>query len=384
MKKIAVLGITGSIGLSVVEIVRKQPELFKITFATSHNNSDMLISLAEELQIADIALTGEDRNERANPILTGKTDKYNRNLYYGRREVLEILAAEEFDIVINAVSGSSGLIYTHRLLKNGQTVALANKESLVMAGHLFGDEISKKLLIPVDSEHSALMQILNGLTQREIRKVILTASGGPFRDLPILEFSNISPAEALKHPTWSMGAKITIDSATMFNKGLEVIEAHWLFNLPYHKLDAVIHPQSVVHSFVECSDGSILAQMSRPDMQLPILFALTYPEHIDSDLVKTNLTELPPLTFSAIDSIRYPLFKLAIEAGKTGGIMPTVLNAANEAAIKLFLESKISFSDIHRLAEQYLNKQEVLTNPDLETILGTNEKVYKEITGLYS
>ncbi len=373
MKNIAVLGLTGSIGLSVVEIVKKHPEQFNITFATSHNNYRDIQLLAEELSIDRIVMTSEnvaDKIKGGN--ITG----------YGQADVLEILATQKFDLVINAISGSAGLVYSYYALKNNQTLALANKESLVMAGHLFRERIRERQVIPIDSEHSALIQIMNGLTTREVRKMIITASGGPFRELPLSEFDSITPELALQHPTWSMGAKITIDSATMFNKGLEVIEAHWLFDLPYEKIDAVIHPQSIIHSFIECIDGSILAQMSNPSMQLPVLYALTYPEHIDSDF-RTSLIDLPPLTFAEIEPERYPLYTLVREAGMAGGIMPTILNAANEACIELFLQNKIRFTDIYRITEKHLGKQNNITDPDLETILSINEGVYSEIITQY-
>jgi len=375
MKKIAVLGLTGSIGLSVVEVVRKHPELFQITLATSHNNLEMMLSLANELHIKKIVLTGNN--------FTSAQIKQNEGSYSGCEEALNILKSEDFDLVVNAISGSAGLIYTYHTLRNNHTLALANKESLVMAGHLFSDKIKQKLVIPIDSEHSALFQLYRGLKQKEVRKVIITASGGPFRELPLNDFHNITPKQALQHPTWSMGAKITIDSATMFNKGLEVIEAHWLFQLPYDKITAVIHPQSIIHSLIECIDGSLLAQMSKPSMQLPILYALSYPDHIESDLVKTDLTDLPSLSFTKIDPQRYPIYQLARKAGQAGGIMPTILNAANEAAIKLFLEKKIPYLDIHRIAEENLNRRNNIDNPDLDTILDLNKRVFKDIITTY-
>jgi len=373
MKNIAVLGLTGSIGLSVVEIVRKHPDQFNITFATSHNNYRDMQQLAEELSIDRIVMTSEKVSEKMKDYIASGS---------GQADVLEILTSERFDMVINAIAGSAGLVYTYHALKNNQTLALANKESLVMAGHLFREKINERQVIPIDSEHSALLQIMNGLSTCEVRKMIITASGGPFRELPLSEFDSITPAQALQHPTWSMGAKITIDSATMFNKGLEVIEAHWLFDLPYEKIDAVIHPQSVVHSLIECIDGSILAQMSNPSMQLPILYALTYPDHLDSDF-QTSLIDLPPLTFTRIDPERYPLYTLVREAGQAGGIMPAVLNAANEACIELFLNNAIGFPDIYGISEKYLNKQVNITDPDLETILRINEEVYNEIISNY-
>ena len=375
MKKIAVLGLTGSIGLSVVEVVRKHPELFHINLATSHNNLDMMLSLAEELHIDKIVITGDN--------FKSASIKQNEGIFYGWEEALKILRSEEYDLVVNAISGSAGLIYTYHTLRANHALALANKESLVMAGHLFAEKIKQKLVIPIDSEHSALFQLFQGLKPEEIRKVIITASGGPFRELPLTDFPNITPEQALQHPTWSMGSKITIDSATMFNKGLEVIEAHWLFQLPYEKIRAIIHPQSIIHSLIESIDGSLLAQMSKPSMQLPILYALSYPDHLESDLVKTDLTDLPALSFSEIDPQRYPLYELARKAGQEGGIMPTIINSANEAAIKLFLDKKIAYQDIHRIAEENLNNRDNVVNPDLETILELNERVYKEVLTTY-
>lgn len=375
MKKIAVLGLTGSIGLSVAEVVRNHSQMFHIAFATSHNNHEEMLPLAEEFKIDKIVFTSEDiRSEIRNP---------GADIFFGKEEVLKILASEHFDVVINAISGSAGLQYTYYTLKSGHLLALANKESLVMAGHLFTDEIKNKRIIPIDSEHSALLQISQGLSAPDIRKIIITASGGPFRELPISEFANIRIQDALQHPTWSMGARITIDSATMFNKGLEVIEAHWLFGLPYEQIEAVVHPQSVIHSLIECSDGSIFAQLSEPSMQLPILYALSYPDHIESDLVKTNLVDLPALTFTAIEPERYPLFNLTREAGKEGGIMPTVLNAANEAAIELFLQSKISFPDISSIVQKHLERHSNIENPGMETILQVNQTVYESVLSSY-
>ena len=371
MKKIAVLGLTGSIGLSVVEVVRRHPGLFHIALATSHNNYETLLSLAKELNIEQIVITGNNSVKR--------DPDHGSNFFFGTDEVLRILAAEEFDVVINAISGSAGLIYSHQILKSDHLLALANKESLVMAGHLFTEKLKMNRVIPIDSEHSALFQIMQGLDPEEVGRVIITASGGPFRELPLEKFPLITPEQALKHPTWSMGAKITIDSATMFNKGLEVIEAHWLFDLPYRKIEAVIHPQSIVHSLVECTDGSLLAQLSNPSMQLPILYALSYPRHIESDLVKTRLTDLPPLTFSKIEPGRYPLYRLTRAAGEAGGIMPTVLNAVNEAAIKLFLAKRIAYPGIYHLVDQYLNKQKNIAHPDLETVLQVNETLFTEV-----
>jgi 1-deoxy-D-xylulose-5-phosphate reductoisomerase len=374
MKKIALLGITGSIGLSAVEVVKRHPDLFKIDLASSHNKEKELVALAEEIDIKNIVLTNNE---------TTSSTASERKVFRGEEELLRLLASEEFDIVINAVSGSSGLIYSYNILKHKHRLALANKESLVMAGHILTKMTDGQKIIPIDSEHSALIQLIDGLQRDDIAKLILTASGGPFRDLALESFSEITPEQALVHPTWDMGAKITIDSATMLNKGLEIIEAHWLFGIEYDKMTAVVHPQSFIHSFVECCDGSLLAQMSKPSMQLPILYALSYPRHIKSDVVKTNIFDHSGLTFHPLEKKRYPLFFLAVEAGKAGGIMPTVLNAANEAAIKLFLQKKIGFSQIHELAASCCQKFENISNPDIDTVLNTNESVYGYVLSLY-
>ncbi len=365
MKSIAIIGITGSIGLSTIDVVRKHPDKFKITLATSHNKVDQLKSLIKEFNIPQAVITNCKFNNK------------NKGIMYGQESLLQILEDEKFDVVINAVSGSAGLIYSYHILKNNHKLALANKESLVMAGHILTGMSSN--IIPIDSEHSALFQIMNGLKPNDVKKAILTASGGPFLDTPLNQFDHITPEQALQHPTWSMGNKITIDSATMFNKGLEAIEAHWLFGFDYSQIQAVIHPQSIVHSMIECQDGSILTQMSIPSMQLPILYALTYPHHIKSDLTKTNICDLPPLIFLPIEKTRFPLYYLTIEAGISGGLIPTALNAANEAAIKLFFEGKINFPQIYEIIDNYLNDFNNITDPDIDTILDANKYVFNEV-----
>ncbi|MCL2065736.1 MAG: 1-deoxy-D-xylulose-5-phosphate reductoisomerase [Candidatus Cloacimonetes bacterium] len=363
-KKIAVLGITGSIGESVVEIVKYHSEVFEIVFASANSNLKKLQSIAQELKIKNIFLT--DSQIKIDGV--GKAT-----------DLIRFIENEDYDILINAISGSAGLPYTIATIKQGKDLALANKESLVMAGHLVSDIVSKKgsKIIPIDSEHSAIFQVLHGHQKSELKNIHLTASGGPFRTLPYEDFQKIELKQVLKHPTWDMGTKVTIDSATMMNKGLEVIEAHWLFDIDYKNIQAIIHPQSIIHSIVEFVDGSMIAQMSIPTMQLPILYALTYPIHYPSDKIKTSLESLSALTFEPICKKRYPLFYLVCEAGKIGGIMPTVLNAANEKAIDMFLQGKISFVDISKIVEESLNKFENIENPDLDTIMNVNEIVRK-------
>jgi len=290
---------------------------------------------------------------------------------------------EDYDIALNAIAGSAGLRSTFAILQRGKPLALANKESLVMAGHLIKELKLSQPILPVDSEHSAIFQAIGMHPKSEIRKLHITASGGAFRDLPLAEFKNISPQQALKHPNWNMGAKVTLDSATMFNKALEVIEAHWLFGLPYDKISAIMHPQSVIHSLVEFIDGSFLAQLSVPDMKLPILYALSWPQRVDSQLVHTDLAKLSELSFREIEPQRYPLFFLGLEAAKTGGIHPTVMNAAVEAASQLFLRGHTSYLQIPELVENTLNKQVPISHPDLDTIIHVNQETYSQVMSRY-
>jgi len=373
-KKVAILGITGSIGTSAVEIVKQHSDLFEIVFASAHTQYPQLYEIAQKLHIQKIALSSIEKK-------VTRPDQ-NIRLYTGQAELLKLIAGEDYDILINAVTGSAGLPYTIGTLRAGRDLALANKESLVMAGHLINNLLENTQnppkLVPVDSEHSAIFQVLQGQDAHKVRYLHITASGGPFRTLPLCDFSKIDSKQALKHPTWSMGPKVTIDSATMINKGLEVIEAHWLFDMPYDKIKAIIHPQSIIHSLVEFIDGSMLAQMSTPTMKLPILYALTYPQRVSSQCVHTSLETLSALTFETIDPARYPLYYLAVDAGKAGGIMPTVLNVANEVAVEKFLRGEISFINIAEYVEKVLNEYDNISEPDLETILEVNKRVRNE------
>ncbi len=375
MKKIGILGITGSIGLSAIDVVRKHKDKFQIVLASANTNQKKLISLGKEFKITKLALT--DRNK--------KLDTIPKNLYLGQESLLKLIDECDCDIILNAVSGSAGLIYTNQIIESGKNLALANKESLVMGGHIFKEKIKKKniSILPVDSEHSAIFQAIGIKKTKDIASLIITASGGPFRTLDLEKFNKITPKQALNHPTWDMGAKVTLDSATMMNKALEVIEAHWLFDMPYHKIQSVIHPQSIIHSLVEFIDGSIIAQLSFPTMKLPILIALSYPDKIASNIVKTDITKLPSLTFEKIDPKRYPLIFLALEVGKKGGLYPTIMNAANEAAINLFIKNKIGFLNITDLIKFALEKFENINNPNIETILNTNKEVYHFILENY-
>jgi len=373
MKKIAVLGITGSIGTSTVEVVRAHPDKFQIVLATAHSNQKKLFALAKEFHIDHLVIT-------SNMVSSTASLFTEQRLLYGEDALMQLLSELDIDIVINAISGSAGLMASFTTIREEKDLALANKESLVLAGHLIKDllKTSKSRLLPVDSEHSAIFQCLSSHKTTEIRKIILTASGGPFRTLPLADFKDITVAKTLKHPTWSMGQKVTIDSATMMNKALEVIEAHWLFDVPYDRIEAVMHQHSIVHSFLQFADGSILAQLSNPTMKLPILYALTHPEHIEADVIKTNILDFPPLEFAPLKKERFPLYFLGRECGETGGLMPTIMNAVNEAAIKLFLAEKIHYTDIYRLIAAACEKEDNITNPNLETIISTNNEVHEK------
>ncbi|MEA2096986.1 MAG: 1-deoxy-D-xylulose-5-phosphate reductoisomerase [Candidatus Cloacimonadota bacterium] len=372
MKKIAILGITGSIGISTIEVVRQHPNEFEIVLASSNNNYSKLLEFAVEFNIPELVISNSALKQKIVDI------PKNSNLTFGEDELQRKIESVDCDIILNAISGSAGLRSSITTISKGTDLALANKESLVMAGYKMVEmlENSNTKLIPVDSEHSAILQAIGTSKPDEIRSIIITASGGPFRNLPLNEFENITLEDTLKHPTWDMGAKITIDSATMMNKGLEVIEAHWLFHKSYDDIKAVIHPQSIIHSFVEFVDGSIVAQLSFPTMQIPILYALTYPNHIKSTIHRTNIIDLPDLNFNELPVERYPLYDIALNAGIEGGILPTVLNASNEAAIDLFLDRKICFTYISKIVEKQINKFHNFQNPSIEEIININKDVY--------
>ncbi|MEA2104413.1 MAG: 1-deoxy-D-xylulose-5-phosphate reductoisomerase [Candidatus Cloacimonadota bacterium] len=371
-KKIVILGITGSIGKSALDVIRKHSDKYKIVLASSHNRYEDLLKISDEFNIPKIAVTNAIYQRKIN------TDK---QIYFGEDELLLVLDNLDYDILLNAVVGSAGLKYTLSGVRSEKIIALANKESLVMSGDIIDKLISQNnaKLIPVDSEHSAIMQCLLGVKDSaEIRKIILTASGGPFRNRPFEDFESITLADTLNHPTWNMGNKITVDSATMANKGLEVIEAHHLFKLPFEQIETIIHPQSIIHSFVEFVDGSILSQLSFPDMKIPIQLALSYPERIPATAKFTDISLLPDLTFEKMDYQKFPLLEIAYEVGKAGGIMPTVFNAANEAAVSLFLNGKIHFTEIMKIIETSLDISNIL-DPDIETILSINEEIKLKI-----
>ncbi|HNX38528.1 MAG TPA: 1-deoxy-D-xylulose-5-phosphate reductoisomerase [Candidatus Cloacimonadota bacterium] len=376
--KLALLGATGSIGSSTFSVLEETPELASISLATAHTDFNKLIALSHRFKIPVLCLTGINdpgTRDKIRCSVAGQT-----TVFFGEDELIRLMEAEDYDVALNAITGSAGLRSSLAVLQRGKKLALANKESLVMAGHLLSPLTVKNPILPVDSEHSAIFQAIGSHPNHEIRSLHITASGGAFRDLPLEDFRTITVEQALKHPNWDMGTKVTLDSATMFNKALEVIEAHWLFGLDYDRVRAVIHPQSVIHSLVEFIDGSFLAQLSDPDMRLPIHYALSYPQRVRSEQVKTSLTELSPLTFREIEPQRYPLFYLGLEVARAGGLLPTVMNAANEAALKLFMERKIGFCDIATVVERAVQAAENVTDPDLETILRVNRETFYRLT----
>lgn len=373
VKKVALLGATGSIGSSFFKVYKEQKERLSLSFAAAASGYARLCPLAIEFEIPRLVFS--TINDRA--LQKEIRRQYpSLEIYFGAAELKRLLENEDYDIGLNAIGGSAGIEATFCILKRGKQLALANKESLVMGGHLVQEIKREGQILPVDSEHSAIFQALADHPYKEVQKLIITASGGAFRNTPLKDFAAITPQMALKHPNWDMGAKVTLDSATMFNKALEVMEAHWLFDMPYQKIDAIIHPQSIIHSMVQYVDGSILAQMSAPDMSLPILYALSYPRRWDSKIVQTDLSQISRLSFEPIPAERYPLFYLGLEVAKQGGILPTVMNAAVEAAMKLFLEKRILFSEIYPVVEHTIGVATQIHHPDLATIIAANTEYY--------
>jgi len=381
VKKVALLGATGSIGSSFFSVFQEHRDKLSIRFATAHSNVDSMLELARSFDIPCLVITGIDNLARISHIRQANPQL---SIYFGESEMLRLLSEEDYDLALNAISGSAGIRATFAIIQRGKTLALANKESLVMGGHLVKKLAAPDQIVPVDSEHSAIFQALGRHPHNELKKLIITASGGAFRDTPLEDFPKITPQMALKHPNWDMGAKVTLDSATMFNKALEVMEAHWLFDMPYEQIEAVIHPQSVIHSMVEFIDGSILGQMSHPDMRLPILYALSYPERWESNLVHTDVLDLAQLSFAPVDPKRYPLFFLGLDVAKTGGILPTVMNAAIEAATKLFLNNIVKFTDIPPVVEETIQSSNFIAEPTLEEIIHTNHYVYHSVLNKYN
>jgi 1-deoxy-D-xylulose-5-phosphate reductoisomerase len=365
MKKVFVLGSTGSIGINCLNVIRNLRNDFEVSALSVNSNTELLL---EQIKIykPKVAVV---RDERAAKNIFSKIPK-DCELLVGEDGLIKAAVEAEYDIFMGAMVGFAGLAPTIEAVKRGKRIALANKETLVVAGEIVTDlcRANGSEIIPVDSEHSAIYQCLIGENLNEVEKLILTASGGPFRDKDKSFFETATVDEALNHPNWKMGSKITIDSATMMNKGLEVIEAHWLFGLPADKIEVVIHPQSIIHSMVQFVDGSIKAQLGLPDMKLPIQYALTFPERVQNNFERTNLPSIGSLTFYEPDLNKFECLKLAFEVLNTGGSAPCIMNAANEVAVSKFLQKEIKFSHIHLLINKALNKVENVLSPDLGTI----------------
>jgi 1-deoxy-D-xylulose-5-phosphate reductoisomerase len=362
---VAILGCTGSIGRSALAVIDRHPDEFRVVALAAHRNESGLEALARRHGPAVAVLADEEGSRNgAGPIRRG------------RAALLEAATHPDVGIVVNAVVGAAGLEATLAALAAGKRLALANKESLVAGGPLVLDALRTGggSLLPVDSEHSAILQCLNGAPARALRRLILTASGGPFRDWPAERLAQATPQEALRHPTWSMGAKITIDSATLANKALEVIEAHFLFAVAYDAIDVVVHPQSVIHSMVEFVDGSVLAQLGFPDMELPILYALTHPRRLPDDGTRGfDPVAAAELTFEAVRVERFPAFRLGVEAGRTGGTAPAVFNAANEVAVAAFLDGALGFCDVASVIESTLAQHSPVAIDALDTVLAADQ-----------
>ena len=382
MKSIGILGSTGSIGTQTLDVIDALPGKFQIKYLTSNQNTELLGEQALKFNPDTVCIAVEEKRAELETILTG-TDI---NITSGRNALLEIAGRDDIDLVMNGLVGATGMEPTIEAVQAGVDVALSNKESMVMAGGIINGLLKKHSgnLFPVDSEHSAIWQCLTGENIDQVKRIILTGSGGPFRTKLIEEFSQITREQALQHPNWDMGNKITIDSATMMNKGLEVIEAHWLFNLNADQIDIIIHPQSIIHSMVEFVDGSVKAQMGVPDMKLPIQYALTYPKHYHADWVILDLTEIGELTFEKPDFEKFPCIQLAYDALKEGGTFPVVLNVANDEVVNAFLNDYIPFIQIPQLITEALDQHEFFENPDLETISEiskwTTDYIYEQIS----
>jgi len=371
-KKIAILGSTGSIGTQALEVIEQHPDLFSAEILTANTNVDLLIAQAKKFVPNIVIIADESLYEKLQSALTDLPIK----VFAGAKDIEEVVSLPSVDIVLTAMVGFSGLLPTINAIKNKKIIALANKETLVVAGNII-----QKLALehgasirPVDSEHSAIFQCLVGEVSNPIEKIYLTASGGPFRNLPANEFKNITLEQALKHPNWAMGNKITIDSATMMNKGLEAIEAKWLFDLKPEQIDILVHPQSIVHSMVQFTDGSIKAQMGLPDMKLPIQFAFTYPERTTSSFPRMNFMDYPSLDFQKPDFEKFKALKLAFAAMDEAGNMPCIMNAANEIAVDAFLNKKITFVDIPNIVENAMEKSEFIIKPTIEDYLETDKQ----------
>ena len=376
MRKLVVLGSTGSIGTQTLEVVTEQGDL-EVFGLVAGSRVELLEKQIRQYNPKFACMWTKEAADD----LKARIKDMEVTVLYGMDGIIELVTKEGYDVLVTAIVGMIGIRPTIAAINCGKTIALANKETLVTAGHIIMPLAKEKNvpILPVDSEHSAIFQSLNGEPKDRIKKIILTCSGGPFRGKKTEDLVNIGPADALKHPNWDMGRKITIDSASLVNKGLEVMEARWLFDVDIDHVQVVVHPQSILHSGVEFVDGALIGQMGVPDMKLPILYALYYPDRRPMNAKKLDLFEVGQMTFEKPDTDTFRGLALAIKAGKVGGSLPTVFNAANERAVKLFLEEKISFLGIYELIEECMYKHSLIANPSLDDILETEAAVYRYI-----
>lgn len=376
MKKIAILGSTGSIGTQTLEVVRENKDIEVVGLAAG-NNIRLLEEQIREFHPKTAAVWSEERAKE----LREKVKDVDVKVVSGMEGLIELSVMEESEILVTAIVGMIGIRPTIEAIKAGKDIALANKETLVTAGHIIMPlaKEHRVSILPVDSEHSAIFQSLQGGQEKALHKILLTASGGPFRGKTKEELSNIQVEDALKHPNWEMGRKITIDSSTLVNKGLEVIEAKWLFDVSFDQIEVVVHPQSIIHSMVEYVDGAIIAQLGTPDMKLPIQYALYYPERRFLPGERLDFAKLSQLTFEKPDMETFYGLRLAFEAGRAGGSLPTVFNAANELAVSKFLERKIKYLEIPEIIEYCMEKHTIIGNPSVDEILQTEQEVYEQI-----
>lgn len=380
MKRIAILGSTGSIGTQTLDVVRNNADM-KITALAAGHSVDALEKQIREFS-PEIAVLYD---EKAAADLKTRVADTDTRVLSGMDGLVEMASMTDADVLVTAVVGMIGIRPTLAGIEAGKNIALANKETLVTAGHLIMREAARQhvRILPVDSEHSAIFQCLHGEEHWSVHKLIITASGGPFRGMKTSQLEHITPEDALKHPTWSMGRKITIDSATLVNKGLEVMEAHWLFNVSLEQIQVVVQPQSIIHSMVEFEDGAVMAQLGVPDMRLPIQYALCYPERRFLNGDRLDFTKLKSIEIDQPDMETFKGLPMAIEAATAGGTMPTVFNAANEEAVRLFLDHHIGFLDIYRIIREAMDSETVIPDPDLDTILATEAEVRAKIRGNY-
>ena len=372
VKHIAILGSTGSIGTQALDVLERHPNKFAVEVLTAQNNWELLVQQAIQYKPNTVVITNEDHYDKVFEAL----DSHDIKVYAGDNALSHVVQMEEVDVVLTALVGYSGLVPTVKAIESGKDIALANKETLVVAGELVTKLAmeNKSNILPVDSEHSAIFQCIVGEYQNPIEKLILTASGGPFRGRKRDELLQITKEQALKHPNWDMGAKITIDSATLMNKGLEVIEAKWLFGTDLEQIEVVVHPQSIIHSMVQFEDGSIKAQLGLPDMRLPIQYALTFPERFKADYPRFDFAQYPSLTFEKPDTETFRNLQLAYDALGKGGNHPCILNAANEVAVSEFLKDKIGFLEISDVIADCLAKVSFVKEPGLEDFINTDKE----------